>query len=203
MSDFASIPRIWEGECFVIGGGKSLSTFSFDKLKDKQVIGCNDAYLLGAEICNFCCFGDAGWHNIHGKRLESEYKSLVYGNAEKIKPVSNVKICRRTDGLVKPEVQCLGWFQNTGAMGIELAAKLGATTIYLLGFDMKLTENEANWYKNLKDKPNAKVYPKFIKWFTRFAQEMKKTFPDVKIINLNPDSGLEIFPKERWESVIQ
>ena len=204
MRKYWTIPKLWSGDCFIIGGGTSLKEFPFDRLKDKRVIGCNAAYTLGAIVCDFVCFGDYGWFLLHKEKLAS-YKSIIITNApfsEKETRNTNVRVCRREDGYVRDKRDELGWFMNTGSTAIELAAKMGAKRIYLLGFDMKLTNGENNWYENIKDKPKKEVFPKFLRWFPRFKNQFEKLFPDVEVINANLDSGLDIYPKIDWKELL-
>lgn len=198
------IPKIWDGDSYIVGGGKSLSTFPFEKLKGKRVIGCNDSYLLGDTICDFICFGDLGWYNIHQKGLLKYTKPIIASvSPRKLQIINkNVKFCERTTARLSQRRDTLGWFSNTGIMGIELAMKLGSKRIYLLGFDMQLTDGIANWYSNLKDKPNSAVYDKFLRNFKGFDLQKQSYFPDIEIINLNPNSGLELYEKKDWSEVL-
>jgi len=85
----------------------------------------------------------------------------------------------------------LGWNANTGASALNLALILGASTVYLLGFDMF----GGNWHPNPLDKPKQTIYDRMMKNFKIVAQQLPKVFPDCKVFNVTNDSKLEIFPK--------
>ena len=79
---------------------------------------------------------------------------------------------RRSRGL---HFNALGWNYNTGAVAINLALLLGAAKINLLGFDMQLGKaGNSNWHENILDKPDKKVYSKFITGFNKVANDLKK-----------------------------
>ncbi len=200
-----TIPKLWKGRSFVLGGGASLKAFPFEKLKNKKVVGCNDSYKLGAEIVDFCCFGDSNWWNrFHCDDVARDYKSLMITN--EIKPLRkrwNLRRCDRKFILVTDEPGELSWFRNTGYLAIHVSIKLGATEIILLGFDMKLnSDGKANWYENRKTDPDSKVYPGFITKGIDFDRQIRNVYPNVKIINANPDSELETFEKRDWKEFV-
>jgi hypothetical protein len=210
MPKYWNIPDIWEGECFIIGGGTSLKNAPFHLLHDKHTIGCNNAFELGAKVCEVCCFGDLGFYNLYkNKNNESkisfrDYKGLLVSNATKMPDAeTQVKICKRTEVRVEKATDTLSWYHNTGVLAVELAIKLGATRIILLGFDMRLdAHNTANWYKNIKDKPNKATYPRFMNGFKAFSDAIHRSFPKVEIINGNPASAMDIFPKQDWRELV-
>lgn len=194
---FWEIPRIWNNsDVYVLGGGKSLSTFNFNMLKGKNCVGCNDNYLLGPEIIEFVCFGDCNWFLKYHKDQLKKFEATVITNNNNDKISSWVKRCQKTDHRLTLAEDSLCWFQNTGIMAVELACKLGAKNVYLLGFDMKLTDAQANYYNNLKDKPNALLYPRFLKMFKLFEAQRKSMFPAVNIVNLTESSDLDLYVKK-------
>jgi uncharacterized Rossmann fold enzyme len=189
--------KVWDNqEVYIIGGGKSLEHFDWNLLKDKFVIGCNDAYKLGSFICDICVFGDAKWFDFHKQELV-HYKGTVFTNNSRLhkkSPVTWLWTMRREgSGL---HLDALGWNFSTGALAVNLALLLGAKKIYLLGFDMKLSKDgDNNWHPNKLDKPNKTLFPKFVKGFLRVKADLEKKFADVEVFNITDDSDLNVFPK--------
>ena len=193
----------WKGqEAFIIGGGDSLKTFDWNLLKPLLTIGCNNAFIHGHEICKLCVFGDKKWFDKHKRELE-QYKGIVLTNVSQL---LNANISwlwtmdRKSRGLHE---DALGWNYNTGAVALNLALLLGATKIYLLGFDMQLgKKGNSNWHDNTLDKPDADVYNKFLTGFERCAKDLNK-FPGVEVFNIADNSNLIMFPKigvkEFWD----
>jgi len=199
----------WLGQdAFIIGGGNSLKTFDFDLLKDELTIGCNTAYILGSSICKICFFGDFKWFEEFKDKTPtplSKFDGAVFTSANRL---YNTKLPwlytmpRESNGLYK---KALGWNKNTGASAVNLALILGAKRVFLLGFDMDLSEEgRPNWHNELIDKPNSGVYSKFVTGFNRVAIDLPKKFPGREIINVTDESKLNIFPKvsvkEFWDT---
>ena len=200
---------MWEGQdAFVIGGGPSLSSFDWDVLKNRNTIGCNDAYQLGSEICKVCVFGDEGWFNGipssrykgHKSRLE-KFTGIVVTNHPLFVSASTpswVRVMGRQErGLAwRGDDWMLGFGFNTGIAAVNLALLFGARRVYLLGFDMDLGQTgEANWHVNEVDMPTASVYTRFLSGFFYVKRDLERYFPGREIINLTDRSKLDLFPK--------
>jgi hypothetical protein len=77
----------WSGQdVFVIGGGRSLQSFDWSQLKDRNTIGCNQAFLLGGETCKICTFGDFKFWQTFEKKL-AEFDGWVATNYKLPRPV--------------------------------------------------------------------------------------------------------------------
>lgn len=209
---FWSVPRMWEGQTVVIiGGGWSLLDFDWERLKPFRCIGCNDAYLLGPEVTDICFFGDAAWFRIHDKDWMDElgrpglreFHGIVCTNTEKSVRASWVKrLDRRPVGLYKEPWRC-AWNQNTGAAAVNLALHTGARKIVLLGFDMKLSdEGNSNYHLNLKDRPSADSYSRFIAGFENLKMKLRTMWPEVTIVNATPGSAMKTFPIVTFEEAL-
>lgn len=188
----------WEGlDVFVVGGGVSLQSFNWDLLKDEWTIGCNDAFLEGKDLIKLCFFGDDKWFKVHKKELALYAQSggVVFTSCPQLQR-TNLKwiwtLVRKSRGF---HVDALGWNMNTGASAINLALLLGARRIFLLGFDMHLTEGRSNYHENNLDKPNAGVHKQHLKAMRILDKHLENKFPGREVINVTNDSSLNIFPK--------
>ena len=186
----------WEGcDVFIIGGGDSLRKFDWSLLKDENTIGCNSAFTLGAEICKICLFGDSKWFRKFEREL-AQYKGVVFTNAPQMFNTKVPWVWTMPREIIGLHVNALGWNENTGASAINLALILGAQKIFLLGFDMHLSNNgKPNWHNKVMQKPVKGVYPKMLKAFRYVVRDLKSKFPGKKIINVTDDSNLNCFPK--------
>jgi hypothetical protein len=187
--------RTWpDSDIFIIGGGKSLDSFDWSLLRSELTIGCNDAYQLGIEVCKILVFCDNIWYSKHKTRL-SDYQGRVFTDCPQLKNeeiLGIVQVKRVDSGLHR---DTLGYNGNSGAVALNLALILGAKRIFLLGFDMKLTDGDANWHVNEVNMPTAYVYPKFKRGFDVIAKKLPTVFPGAEIYNLTDDSALDVFPK--------
>ena len=194
---------------------KTLSIHSYisylKDLKHCHIIGINAAYELG-DIIDILFFGDKSFYRTHRKALlnfkgikvtcsnagienyKKENIKYMFKNKEKVKGIT-IKT-----GLVS-------WNFNSGAASISLAVQLGVKRIYLLGFDMKLDENNNQHWHNVYDSANRNErerrklpFRKHLGGFSVIAEDAKKL--GIEIINLNSDSAINCFKKMNLEDIV-
>ena len=206
----------WSGEdVYILGGGPSLRDFDWGQLVGRNTIGCNAAYRHGAEICNIDCFGDARFWASAGYDIENSYTGWLVTNYtvfEWFNPFKQTDMGkvppwakyfpRRDIGLAGPGENALGWNHNTGALAINLALKLGAKRVLLLGFDCRNgTETEplrTHWHDDpLEPQDRYRLhYPNFILGFENVKAALPETYPDAEILNVTDGySELYTFPR--------
>lgn len=200
MSENVWHPKpVWQGmDCFVIGGGISLTAFYWQWLHKERVIGCNDAYILGESVVDICVFGDNGWFCANRDQL-AKFKNPVVTNRSataRFGPTWLRYIPRKPDVLY---TDALGWGNaggNTGVSAINLGLMLGATTVYLLGFDCKRTQERCKWHNRVlnSNTNTTETYDRFYSTFCRLAQKLPEVYPGRQIININDSSRLDMFP---------
>ena len=183
-------PMIWKGQdAFLIGGGSSLLGYDFTKLQGLNVIGCNDACFLGFPPLSYCVFGDAGWWHRNRHAIEKMPGTFV-SNAPSILhyQLNNVFRMRRVrDGIQTGD--CLGWNYSTGALAINLAVSLGASRIFLLGYDLSNQNNKSHWHdRNLKIIRDSSL-DRFGRGFAVVAQSLRENFPGVSVFNVTDGSS--------------
>lgn len=184
----------WAGQpAFLIGGGASLKGFDFSLLKGQHTIGINHAFRLGKEIIEICFFGDATFLH-HAIREMNSFGGRVVTCAPTLQAFQVnwlEKVNREDQGLHR---EALGWNLNSGAAAINLAILLGATTIYLLGFDCQLNDSRSHWHDKAKVITEEASFQRFMRGFANVKSDLYK-FPDVKIFNVSDGtSRLDIFP---------
>lgn len=196
---------MWKGQdAYIIGGGDSLRSFEWGLIKGKHTIACNAGFILGSEIVEIVLFGDWTWWEEIGEDRLPEFGGIVVGCCPKLDKQQrtvkvpdwlNVMSRYSGDGLAPPHSGKLAWFGNTGAMAVNLALALGARRVFLLGFDMRLGNDGAvNWHDVRHEKGFAEVYPPFIKRFGRLAASLGDVYPGCEVINVNDNSNLNVFP---------
>jgi hypothetical protein len=163
----------WEGEdAFLIGGGPSLKEFDFTKLEGLNTIGCNDAYHLGPAIVQICLFSDRMWweRNKHAlntfqNRVVTNCAFLLHYNLPNI-----LKMDRARDGLHGGTT--LGWNFSTGASAIALAIRLGASRIFLLGYDLGNQGKVSHWHQHNTKVIREDSFQGFIRGFERVKRDL-------------------------------
>lgn len=195
-------PNHWVGETvLVVGGGFSLKGFDWDRISNGNVIGINNAYALGDWI-SFVLAGDPDWMNWHWNNLYRVRVPIIA-----VTPTDpehpNVQWLGRAQHRMSYMRHQLGWFDNTGMSGICLAARLGAARILLLGFDMKLgTDGESNWHPNYVNEPDQNSYPRFMDVGLKLKQQLDERYPWIEVINCNPDSEMDLFPRMKLRTAL-
>lgn len=80
-----------------------------------------------------------------------------------------------------------------------LAKHLGATNIYLLGFDLKVTNGKKHFFGDHKGKlSNAETMNK---WISIFENE-RHNLDTINVINCTRETALLMFPLKNLEEVI-
>ncbi len=200
----------WKGQrCFIIGGGESLKGFDFSRLKGELVIGVNRAYeeidctimfSMDRTIYDWIIDGKLGqeskekFENFKGFRVWLDSVGYDYPQGIFIlnKSTNNKTTYSMKDGI--------GGGTNSGFGALSLAACLGATTIYLLGFDLKGKDGKQSWWHSgYPETQGSKVYKVFINDFNKIAPKLKTK--NIKVINLNPDSALKCFEFGKFEDI--
>ena len=196
--------KMWpEQAAFILGGGPSLYQQNLELLHNKNVIGCNDAYGLGSWI-DVVYFGDNPWLDEHRERLKS-FKGVKVSCTSSDPLDSDIKwMLRWPVGLCggKYRKDRVGWNASTGASAINLAMLLGATTIVLVGFDMRFIDGESNWHSNNVSVVREADYNLFIQGFERIKLDLDERFPQIRVINATPGSAMNTFPIMTLEEAI-
>lgn len=162
------VPKIWNGDCFIIGGGpsilkqlnveeeiikgicnktlpKSVLSGYFSAIHNQNVIAVNDAFYIGDWI-DVSFFGDNRWfdwhkdnlYNFKGLKTTCDTKLLESPDIMRSYGLKVIKRGNELEGLTDNPAQ-VNWNSNSGAASINLAYHLGARRIFLLGFDMCLS----------------------------------------------------------------
>lgn len=218
-------PKIWEGgEVWILGGGSSLTEqFNIDKnvvnavvknnlnpgayspymsaIHKKHVIGVNCSFYFGNWV-DVLFFGDNSFFLGHKDNITKFRGIKVSCHDTVIRHTScGVKFMARDRfklGISKnPNTVC--WNYNSGAAAISLAVHLGAKRIVLVGFDMKVENNQPHWhniYNSIEAATlKAKLPPfhKHLEGFPQIAKDAKEM--GIEIINASPNSAITVFPK--------
>jgi len=219
------VPRIWEGgDVWIIGGGPSVpkqfdipdkviqsvirgtspSVYSpyMSSIHDKHTIGINVAYLLGDWI-DFVFFGDSGFLLKHQHAL-ANFQGLKISCHPKADSLSWVKFVARdkshAQGISSNPMR-VSWNGNSGAAAISIAVHTGAKRVILLGFDMKVNEEDnQHWHDiyqrgtTMDQKRRRKMpFHRHLRGFPQIARDAKQM--GVEILNASPDSAIECFQK--------
>jgi len=191
---------VWSGEdSYVVGGGPSLLNFDWGLIRGRNTIGCNSAFVLGADIIKVCIFADFAWWEKIGRDQLPEYGGIVVASCPSLEREDLPNWVLFMDREEKRGLARLGKLSfngNTGSLALHLALMLGAKRVFLLGFDMKLSgDQKANWHDLRYQKANGTIYKRFIAGFQAVARDLPGVYPGCEVWNVTNDSDLDCFPK--------
>lgn len=192
-TNYGKTTKIWVNEVvYIIGGGPSLKNFDWTKLEGKKVIAINRAFevLPKADILYWTDSRFYKWNtdNINKfKGLKFTCRSFrnMPNDITLLKSVNNMNINTRPSYITHGN--------NSGFGAINLAVKLGAKKIYLLGYDMSSNPENTHWHSGYQLNHNHNIYNKMIKYFESLPNELKKL--KIECYNANMKSKLNVFRK--------
>lgn len=201
----------WRGErAFIVGGGPSLRDFDFSRLRGQgRIIAVNRAF-------EFVPFADVmvsmdnrfyrwimkdelpgikeRYQNFRGHRVWLDLMNYHYGpEVLYIKGISRFGVSASLKSGIYHS-------NNSGFCALQIAVVLGASPIYLLGFDM-VTGNASHFHTGYPIQSPPSVSARFRTGFEHIADELRRK--DVDVVNLNPASGLRCFRFETFEDVVR
>lgn len=203
-------------QCFVIGGGPSLIGFDFKRLKGKgRIIVCNKGF-LDIPFADMMIAMDLDLYKwLHSKTLGRRPGDGIEA-LKKFNQFEGLKVWieagnNRMDGIYyvhsfrMPAVtrrftQGIYTGNNTGVGALMAAVTLGANPIYLLGIDGKHKGRRSHYHSGYPRPQMPKTAQSFVHHFEYVAGPIKKA--GIRVVNLNPDSGVRCFPFSTLEKVL-
>jgi len=185
--------------CFIIGGGPSIKDVDLNLIKKEYIYGVNEAFKLGDWIDTWV-FGDSDIFKRNQKAINAWPNKIAScaSAAKRHKKIEYYDRCKIHALCMEPNK--LSWPSmgaNSGAAAINLAIKKGFDEIILLGFDMKQVNGQNNYHNYYTNIVREDAYIRFNEAFEAMAKEIK-----VKVINANPDSALNCFPKANLKDLL-
>lgn len=191
--DVRSISPIWRNETvYLVGGGPSLKGMNWDVLRDKRIIAINRAFQV-VPWADVMYWTDAQFYRWYRRDID-KFTGLKVTCRPVEAPGSDIILLQgtRDTGLdMRPTHICDG--NNSGYGALNLAVKLGAGRIFLLGFDMHSKEGATHWHNGYSRRHNHTIYKRVIAYFESAAPALEKL--GVEVWNANPDSHLDCFKK--------
>jgi len=168
------IPKIWEGTCWIIGGGVSISEqfnipstlipqtreefYQFgeylEPIYKDNVIGVNVGAFLSDKI-PVAFWGDSETYSDF-KNWYDNFGGLKISAAGKFSEKRYTSIYHlyknNKEGITKKNDEVSWASRNSASAAISLAYHLGATRIILLGIDLQTTNGRAHWHAGYPNK---------------------------------------------------
>lgn len=195
--------RIWEGHPVVlVGGGPSLIGFDFSVLENVRTIVCNDAFKLGHPIVDVALFCDTAWFESNKRDISNHWtdSGIMFTSVNPQTYEMNLPWLHafrketkgwNTDGKISMN-------RSTGAAAIHLAWMMGASEVFLLGYDCGFKEKDKPRWHSYNPKPmKEQSVQVFQNGFNDMEEGRKKVAPEFKITNVvkGDSSKLDHFEK--------
>ncbi len=207
----------WENKrCFLLAGGDSLRNFNYSCLEGELTVGINRTFEVFEPTVNYS-MDISFWNWLYGyKSSEEEGKQrllkwqtfkgikLFLENPGKDFGTNTYFVRRMNERAISLSIK-RGIYggTNSGFGALMFAIAMGCKQIYLLGYDMKVQNNHTHWhegYPGQTQERTSKVLNNFTKTFMEFATPIQRL--GINVVNLNPNSALEAFPKEDPQSIL-
>lgn len=195
-------------DVWVLASGPSLHQYDHAEwLQKKNTIAVNSSLYIGNWV-DVLFFGDAKWY-WWNKECVDAYKGYKVsmnicwpGRDKSIADQPDIWIIQRKHGGFERRHGYLSFNHSSGAAAINLAYRLGASRIILLGFDMQLVNSERNYKEHVQmASRNKDSFPYMRQGMENLARAMKG-IKGVEVLNANPESALTCFKKVNVEEVI-
>lgn len=184
----------WLGECAVIvASGDSTKKSKVEQTQDRihvLAVKKNIELLPWAEVCYGC--DEAWWKMNDGlpkyRGLKMAHGPTLFARYPEMKRVT----IKDQDKMLTEEPMTVGSGGNSGFQALNLAVQFGATSIALVGFDMK----GEHWYGRNKPPMNNPAESNFKRWLRGFEAAvpgLKKL--GVEVVNCSLESRITCFPK--------
>lgn len=203
-------------DCYIVGGGPSLTDFDWNKLDGKFTIAINRAYEILPES-QIVYFTDDDFYQKHKKGMHKHKGKKYRGRLARQKVIDHPNVLE-----IQLQPQPSGWSDqfgelyhgsNSGYACIQVAAQLGFKNIYLLGFDMKHDGTYNKGKKNCKgtthwhdghrriDPPTA--YAMMLRHYSQMVPNVRKRNLNVVNVNDPKKTALTFFPVKTLEEVFK
>lgn len=211
----------WRNQpCFIIGGGPSLRGFDFNRLEGKgRIIVCNKSF-LDVPFADMMIAMDHDFYRwifsgelAKGKNKAVAKKSII----RQFRQFKGLKVWielgnNRMDGvyyihqfrlaqITRNFKQGVYTGSNTGVGALMTAVVMGCNPIYLLGIDCKHQGRRSHYHSGYHQLQVEKTARSFANHFGFVAKKLKRQ--GIRVINLNPKSGLRHFPFSTIDEVLK
>ncbi len=186
---------------FIVGGGQSLEDFDWSFLHDRATIAVTNSFKKLPNAA-YIYFSDIRFWNWQRAGLL----------AHKAAKITTAKIPKNITSVARYKVSCVknkaidfrkGYLKlgnSSGYAAINLAVHLGATEIFLLGYDMHADTGKNHWHSDYPIKNKSHIYARnMLKFFDAAAKELAGA--GIKVINFGETSKIECFAKLKLEAV--
>lgn len=188
------IPQEWPGATvYIIGGGPSVLSVDLEALRGEKIIAINSSCFT-APFADFCIFADTQWW-CHNKPKLENWKGRIVCCSRMISEPPLLMIKRKIPPALEQPNDCLGVQYTTTTGAMELAVRLGAKQIVLLGIDGRVGDNGKTHHH--KSHP----WPQGNDWQNRHRTDLKKMVAPLKLRGIDVALGTPSVYVDLWPRI--
>lgn len=202
-NEFGEVARCWPGRTvYLLGGGPSLRGFDFERLRGRCVVAIN-ALGHAAPWAPVLYFRDSGFFN-KNRALVDGWAGTVYTISRAVKRDAPDRVIRLRHEDLETRLSngqgCIKAGRSSGHDAFAVAALTGATTLALLGYDMRCVNGRSHshdFYRN----PDLELYEReFAPSFRGWDALARRA--GIQVYNCTPDSALDEFEPAGLDDVM-
>jgi hypothetical protein len=205
-----TIEREWDGEtAAILASGPSMTREQAEAVRHLKTIAVNnqgidtmsDRKLVPAFApwADILYAADAKWWKFNRSALEFAGRKVTIRTSQ----YDEVYALKQSPELVyDPRPTHIVSGGNSSYQAVQIAAKLGAKRILLLGVDMTVHRNRLHWFGNHPHELHTvPLFKSWIKAFGRMAPVLERM--GVEVVNCSPITALECFRRAPLESALR
>ena len=205
--------RVESGPCVIVGCGPSLRGFDFELLRGWDVLVCNRAHewVPWAEYLVTMDYGAFLENPEMGRSLQT-FKKVIFTKAggAAIHPKAVEFPWPSRTPMVSDSIEEGIHGRHSGMAAVNVAYCLGYDPIYFLGIDCKVPGSQPHFYEEETEELRQHILrpvdgydvARMEMWRQQFdAQARQYRFRGVRVVNLGPDSALQEFSREDWQTI--
>jgi hypothetical protein len=196
-NQYWDIPAEWTGEtAFIVAGGPSFGSIDPEALRGQKIVVVNSSF-KAVPFADFLIFADSRWYENYRQQLVDWKGRIVCCSASSRSP-QLLRVARKTQPTDDARDTLFVQF-TTSTAAIELAAKLGAAKIVLLGLDGKNGPNGKTHHHRPHPWPlNQGWEEKHRRDLMRLVEPLKAR--GIEIVHGTPGSAYEFWPTQELVS---
>lgn len=192
--NYWQISEEWPGSrVYIIGGGPSVRDIDLEALRGEKIIAINSS-CFAAPFADFCIFSDTQWWHHNRAQLQG-WKGRIVCCSRMLSEPGLLMIRRKVPPALDQPNDCLGIQFTTATGAIELAVRLGAKQIVLLGIDgCKSADGKSHHHK-----PHP--WPQGNDWQNRHRLDLTKMRTPLKLRGIDVRLGTPSVYVDLWPRV--
>ena len=190
---------------YLVGGGNSFDPILASRLPRDRVVCINSSYIFFKSFLALFWM-DHSWYQKKSHKIKNLPDTLFYNisphNHFNVRTnIKWVKLYSQDYKKYPENVSGEGVIgNNTGAAVIDYLDKMGASKIYLLGFDCKRISGKSHCHSEYNFKVNETNYNSV---FLPCFEELSKNLQTSQVYNCSLESAIKGFPFKRIERILE